>query len=150
MRGPHDTQFYEALQSLTTEYENAQRLGYWPGAGFLTAGAKLGGHRNSLSGTSEERRQLAAEAAVRRQTPPLRLGGSPVPSSVPLRELTAEAALRRQQDAKTCASASQEQVDEVLSEMQGSEQDVIEIVDSDEDDPLPQGRGTREDPIVMD
>ncbi|WFD21140.1 hypothetical protein MCAP1_003397 [Malassezia caprae] len=136
VRGPHDTQFYEALRSLTSEYETAQRLGYWPGAGFLSAG------------TQEERRRLASEAAARRRVPPVRLGGTPVPSSVPMRILAAEAALRRQQDAKTCASASQDQVDEVLAEMQG-EQDAIEVLDSDDDEPVLLGRGTQDDPIVM-
>ena len=149
MRGPHDTQFYEALRSLTSEYESAQRLGYWPGAGFLSAGATLGGHRRSLPSTYEDRRRLAAEAAVRRQVPPVRRGGTPVPSSVPMRDLAAEAALRRQQDAKTCASASQDEVDEVLAEMQG-EQVAIEVLDSDDDEPVLRGRGTWEDPIIMD
>lgn len=69
-----------------------------------------------------------------------------MPSSVPMRDLAAEAALRRQQDAKTCASTSQDQVDEVLAEMQS---DAIEVLDSDDDDPVLLGRGTREDPIVM-
>lgn len=149
MRGPHDTLFYEALQSLTSEYETAQRLGYWPGAGFLSAGARLGGRRGSLP-TLQERRILSAEAAVRRQTPPLRLGGTPPSPFVPLRDLAAEAALRRQADAQICASASQVQLESALTEMQGDGQDIIEVLDSDDDDPVPSARGTRDDPIVMD
>ena len=43
VRGPHDTQFYTTLTQLTDEYDAAQRLGYWPGDGFLTPGTRLGG-----------------------------------------------------------------------------------------------------------
>lgn len=91
MRGPHDTKFYAALHGLTAEYEEAQRLGYWPGAGFLTPGTRLGGADGADVPRNLARVQ-AAEAALRRQRaggqPPTRLGGRS--ATRPLRELAAE------------------------------------------------------------
>lgn len=90
MRGPHDTQFYTTLAQLTEEYDTAQRLGYWPGAGFLTPGVRLGGRGAPLS--PEARRARAAEQALQRQRTQqgtFRLGGA-APGQRSLRELAAE------------------------------------------------------------
>lgn len=144
MRGPHDDVFYHTLQALTDEYTTAQRLGYWPGAGFLTPGTRLGGR--SVPSNAWERRQLAATAAVRRQGQTAggtRLGGAA--SSRPLNQLAAEAALRRQRDARTCAS--QQDMQEILNSTR--EADVVALDDSDEDTPSGVARGTCDDPILI-
>lgn len=136
--------FYHTLQALTDEYTTAQRLGYWPGAGFLTPGTRLGGR----SGPSNawERRQITAAAAERRQgqtSQGTRLGGAA--SSRPLNQLAAEAALRRQRDARTCAS--QHDMKEILTST--LEADVVALDDSDDDTPSVVARGTYDDPILI-
>lgn len=162
VRGPHDTQFYSTLAKLTEEYDTAQRLGYWPGAGFLTPGVRLGGRDAPLS--PEARRQRAAEQALRRAQGSrlgaggMRLGGAPR-GDRSLRELAAEvrswltqAALRRIRDAQTCASASAEEAESIRAETEAAERDAIVVVDSDEEDDAPRAArasGTRHDPIVL-
>lgn len=90
MHGPHNNHFYALLRTLTDEFLEARRLGYWPGACFLGTGVRLGG-ASVPPAQLKERRTLAAASALRRQqlqAAPTRLGGAPPTKS--LRELAAE------------------------------------------------------------
>ncbi|KAI3624840.1 hypothetical protein CBS14141_003268 [Malassezia furfur] len=160
VRGPHDTQFYTTLTQLTDEYDAAQRLGYWPGDGFLTPGTRLGGA--PVPATLAVRRERAATKALQRaQTPgAVRLGGVAARGR-PLRELAAEAAVRRARDAQTCASASSSEAAAIGAATEAAERDAIVVSDSDERDerddardgerdaPRARPAGTRHDPIVL-
>ncbi|WFD34361.1 hypothetical protein MCUN1_001200 [Malassezia cuniculi] len=164
VRGPHDTRFYSVLEELTARYDSAMRLGYWPGAGFLSPGQRLGGGR--APATLFERRNAAVAAAASRASGShggaYRLGGTN-PTQRSLRELAAEAALRRIADSKTCASALAEA--EQLADVAGDDDVVVVSDDSDDDSSSHNGlhsppthphrpaaglRGTPDDPIVLD
>lgn len=161
VRGPHDTQFYTTLTQFTDEYDAAQRLGYWPGDGFLTPGTRLGGA--PVPATLAVRRERAATKALQRaQTPgAVRLGGVAARGR-PLRELAAEAAVRRARDAQTCASASSSEAAAIGAATEAAERDAIVVSDSDDerderddardgerDAPRARPAGTRHDPIVL-
>ncbi|WFC96468.1 hypothetical protein MBRA1_003125 [Malassezia brasiliensis] len=154
VRGPHDTQFYTTLAQLTDEYDAAQRLGYWPGDGFLTPGTRLGG--TPAPTTLAARRERAAAHALQRARTPgaVRLGGVAAPGR-PLRELAAEAAVRRARDAQTCASATSSEATAIRAATEAAERDAIVVSDSDDepdtprDAPRARPAGTRHDPIVL-
>ncbi|KAI3617067.1 hypothetical protein CBS9595_002976 [Malassezia furfur] len=154
VRGPHDTQFYTTLAQLTDEYDAAQRLGYWPGDGFLTPGTRLGGM--PVATTLAARRERAAAHALQRAHTPgaVRLGGVAARGR-PLRELAAEAAVRRARDAQTCASATSSEAAAIRAATEAAERDAIVVSDSDDehdsarDAPRARPAGTRHDPIVL-
>ncbi|WFD32941.1 hypothetical protein MSPP1_003994 [Malassezia sp. CBS 17886] len=140
VRGPHDTVFYRTLRDLTAEYDEAQQLGYWPGAGFLSEGLRLGGTAFAPLQLSERRRRAADKVQERAgaRGSAGRLGGRAGDRT--MRELAAEAALQRMRDAETCASAlPQEDMDKIISDADDSQdgRPPIIVIDDDEETSAP-------------
>ncbi|KAF9949136.1 hypothetical protein BGZ70_001917 [Mortierella alpina] len=65
IRGPHDAQFYKAMNDLNDEYDKIIASGY-TGVGFDATGQRLGGRRG-LGGSTHGSREAAILAAERRR-----------------------------------------------------------------------------------
>lgn len=105
IHGPHDSKFHALWDQLRDEQQGLVMKGY-TGEGFLSEGRRLGGAQMP----PHEARQLAREAAYKRQKQPLgtgagqRLGGAVPKPDRDIRRVIADAVERRNKTLKGCGT----------------------------------------------